>query len=72
MKDKKGSVFVIESNVQPGVPFNSTTQMYKLIYEDFYGKPLDDNSKGKLDEYSATMIEKTQEKDPDRFSINLK
>jgi hypothetical protein len=46
--------------------------MYKLIYEDFYGKPLDDNSKCKLDEYSATMIEKTQEKDPDRFSINLK
>jgi hypothetical protein len=46
--------------------------MYERIYEDFYGKPLDDNSKGKLDEYSAAMIEKTQEKDPVRFSVNLK
>jgi hypothetical protein len=72
MKDKKGSVFVIESNAQPGVPFNSTVRMYEHIYEDFYGKPLDDNSKGKLDEYSAAMIEKTQEKDPVRFSVNLK
>jgi len=72
MKDKNGSVFVIESNAQPGVPFDSTTRMYELIYGDFYGEPLDDQSKKRLTEYSAAMIEKTQEKDPDRFSIDLK
>jgi hypothetical protein len=72
MKGKDGRVFVIESNAQPGVPFDSTVKMYELIYEDFYGEPIDELSHKRLAEYSAAMIEKTQEKDPGRFSVSIK
>ena len=40
MKGKNGKVYIIESNAQPGVPFDSTVEAYKHIYEDFYKKPL--------------------------------
>ena len=70
MKGKDGKVYVIESNAQPGVPFDSTVEAYKHIYEDFYKKPLDEQSLTKLNEYAKTMIEKTLKKDGGkRFSI---
>ena len=70
MKGKNGKVYIIESNAQPGVPFDSTIEAYKHIYEDFYKKPLDKESLTKLEEYANTMIEKTLKKDGGkRFSI---
>ena len=70
MKGKNGKVYIIESNAQPGVPFDSTVEAYKHIYEDFYKKPLDKESLTKLNEYAKTMIEKTLKKDGGkRFSI---
>jgi hypothetical protein len=70
MKGKNGKVYIIESNAQPGVPFDSTIEAYKHIYEDFYKKPLNKESLTKLEEYANTMIEKTLEKDGGkRFSI---
>ena len=70
MKGKNGKVYIIESNAQPGVPFDSTVEAYKHIYEDFYKKPLNKESLTKLEEYANTMIEKTLEKDGGkRFSI---
>jgi hypothetical protein len=70
MKGKNGKVYIIESNAQPGVPFDSTVEAYKHIYEDFYKKPLDEESLTKLNEYAKTMIEKTLKKDGGkRFSI---
>jgi hypothetical protein len=69
MKDKEGKIYVIESNAQPGVPFDSTVEIYKKVYEDFYGKPLDEKSLQKLDEYSKEMIERTLERDKKRFSV---
>ena len=63
MKGKNGKVYIIESNAQPGVPFDSTIEVYKHIYEDFYKKPLDKESLTKLNEYAKTMIEKTLKKD---------
>jgi len=69
MKDKNGKVYVIESNSQPGVPFDSTAKIYEKIYEDFYNEPLDKSSKEKLDEYSQEMIQRTLDKDNKRFSI---
>ena len=70
MKGKNGKVYVIESNAQPGVPFDSTIEAYKHIYEDFYKKPLDEESLTKLNEYAKTMIEKTLKKDGGkRFSV---
>ena len=70
MKGKNGKVYIIESNAQPGVPFDSTIEIYKNIYEDFYKKPLDKESLTKLNEFAKTMIEKTLKKDGGkRFSI---
>jgi len=70
MKGKNGKVYIIESNAQPGVPFDSTVEAYKHIYEDFYKKPLNKESLTKLEEYAKTMIEKTLKKDGGkRFSI---
>ena len=69
MRDKSGKIFIIESNSQPGVPFDSTAQLYEKIYEDFYDKPMDESSKKKLDEYSKSLIEMTLSKDKNRFSI---
>ena len=70
MKGKNGNVYIIESNAQPGVPFDSTVEAYKHIYEDFYKKPLDKESLTKLNEFAKTMIEKTLKKDGGkRFSI---
>lgn len=68
MKDKKGKVFVIESNAQPGVPFDSTVRLYEKIYRDFYGEPVDDASKNRLEQFADEMMEKTVKKDPARFS----
>ena len=60
-------------NAQPGVPFDSTVEAYKHIYEDFYKKPLDKESLTKLDEYAKTMVERTLKKDGGkRFSIKQK
>lgn len=69
MKDKNGKVFVIESNAQPGVPFDVTVQIYKHVYEDFYNTSIDPISNDKLDEYADHMIQKTIERDHTRFSI---
>jgi len=68
MKDRSDKVFVIESNAQPGVPFDSTIKIYESIYEDFYGEPVDSASKAKLDEYADDMIKMTIDKEPERFS----
>lgn len=69
MKDKSGKVYVIESNSQPGVPFDSTVEVYKHIYEDFYKKSLDEYTTAKLNDYATQMIEKTLAKDKGRFSV---
>ena len=70
MKGKNGKVYIIESNAQPGVPFDSTVEAYKHIYEDFYKKPLNKESLTKLEEYANTMIEKTlSKKVPKTFSV---
>ena len=68
MKSKDGKVYVIESNAQPGVPFDSTVEMYKGIYEDFYKKPIDSQSMKELNNYSKELIAKTLAKDKKRFS----
>jgi len=68
MKSKDGKVYVIESNAQPGVPFDSTVEMYKGIYEDFYKKPIDSKSMKQLDSYAQELIKKTLDKEKGRFS----
>ena len=68
MENKDGKAFIIESNAQPGVPFDSTVKLYEALYEDFYKRPMDAKSKSKLNEYAKEMIEKTIKKNPNRFN----
>ena len=69
MEDKSGKLYVIESNSQPGVPFDSTVQAYRQIYKDFYGKDFEKDSEAELTRLSKYMDEKTLELDPKRFEI---
>lgn len=69
MEDKDGKLYVIESNSQPGVPFDSTVQAYRQIFKDFYGKGFEKNSEKELIRLSNYMDKKTIELDPKRFEI---
>jgi hypothetical protein len=69
MEDKKGKLYVIESNSQPGVPFDSTVQAYRQLFKDFYGRDLEPKSDKELSRLSDYLCDKTLELDPKRFEI---
>ena len=69
MEDKKGKLYVIESNSQPGVPFDSTVQAYRQIFKDFYGRDPEPESDKELSRLSDYLCNKTLELDPKRFEI---
>jgi len=71
MEDQQGKIYIIESNSQPGVPFDSTIEIYKVIFEDFYGRPVNTKALTKLDALAKTMNAKTLAKDNGRFKIEL-
>lgn len=67
MRDKEDKIYIIESNSQPGVPFDSTVAIYKAIFEDFYGRPVSPETEKILDDYSKKLIKKTISRDNGRF-----
>jgi len=69
MKCNDNKIYIIESNCQPGVPFDSTVEIYKSIYEDFYDTKIDENSMKVLNSFSKDLIDKTIKGDTERFSI---
>lgn len=69
MEDRDGKLYVIESNAQAGVPYDSTVVIYKNIFNDFYGRRVDLGTRNYLDGLSAFMDKKTLELDPKRFEI---
>lgn len=69
MEDQDGKLYVIESNSQPGVPYDSTIEIYKQLFQDFYGRECDEKTMNYLSELSEFMCNKTLELDPDRFEI---
>lgn len=69
MEDQSGKLYVIESNAQPGVPYDSTIEIYKQIFKDFYGQECDNKTMKHLQDLSDFMCNKTLELDPDRFEI---
>jgi hypothetical protein len=69
MEDQSGKLYVIETNSQPGVPYDSTIELYKVMFNDFYGKDCDDKAMAHLKELADFMCNKTLELDPDRFEI---
>jgi hypothetical protein len=69
MEDKSGKLYIIESNSQPGVPYDSTIQIYRTIYNDFYGTDIDKKSDTELIRLSYYMDNKTLDLNPERFEI---
>ena len=70
MEDQGGKLYIIESNSMPGVPFDATVDIYKVLFEDFYGRPVDTETDAKLQELADYMIKRSAELDGgDRFSV---
>jgi hypothetical protein len=72
MRDKEDKIYIIESNSQPGVPFDSTVVIYRTLFEDFYGRPVDEATDKILTEYSKKLIAKTLSRDKGRFKDESK
>lgn len=69
MEDKKGKLYIIESNSQPGVPFDSTVCIYRVLFKDFFGRDVDEQTDKSLTEFSAYLDKKTVDLEPDRFEV---
>jgi hypothetical protein len=69
MEDKSGKLYVIESNSQPGVPYDSTVQIYRQLFKDFNGRDVNAETDKKLTEISKYLDNKTLEIDSERFEI---
>lgn len=69
MEDQSGKLYIIESNSQPGVPYDSTVQIYRQLFKDFYGRELNEDSDKELLKLSKYMDNKTLELDKKRFEI---
>lgn len=70
MEDQDGKLFIIESNSMPGVPFDATVDIYKVLFNDFYGRSVDAETEAKLQEYADYMLKRSAELDGgDRFSV---
>ncbi len=69
MEDKAGKLYVIESNSQPGVPFDSTVQIYRQLFKDFNGRDVNKEADTELTKMSEYLNKKTLELDPKRFEI---
>jgi glutathione synthase/RimK-type ligase-like ATP-grasp enzyme len=71
MEDKEGKLYIIESNSQPGVPFDSTVQIYQRIFNDFYGRPVNSKTMEILTDYCTDLDKRTVKSDEKRFKIEL-
>lgn len=71
MEDQDGKLYIIESNSQPGVPFDLTVQIYRTLFKDFYGREVNAEADKKLAEYSKYLDDRTVNLEPDRFEVNL-
>lgn len=69
MEDQDGKLYIIESNSQPGVPYDSTIETYKQIFNDFFKRDLDKQTLTELEKLAKFMNAKTLESDPERFEI---
>jgi hypothetical protein len=69
MEDQDGKLYVIESNSGPGVPFDLTVQLYRVIFKDFYGREVNSETDKKLAEISDYLDRQTTEREPDLFQL---
>jgi hypothetical protein len=69
MEEQEGKLYIIESNSQPGVPYDSTVQIYRKIFKDFYGREVNKDTDKALTKLSNDLDKKTIELDSERFEI---
>ena len=69
MIDKDDNLYLIESNLHPGMPFDATVQLYRELFKDFYGREVNKKADEELKELSKYLDEKTLTHDPKRFEI---
>jgi len=65
MEDQKGHVYIIESNTMTGMPFNISLELYEKIFEDYYKRPMSNESKNEMKILSEGLIKRTLSRDSD-------
>jgi hypothetical protein len=70
MESKDGKLYIIESNSQPGVPFDSTVHIYRTLFKDFFGRDVDAKTDTALKALSKELCDKTLDIDKDRFFLD--
>ena len=63
MEDQDGKLYIIESNVMPGVPFDATIQIYRTLFKDFYGREVNPETDKKLKRLSNDLDQRTLKMD---------
>ena len=73
MEDQDGKVYVIEANTMTGVPFDIAIDMYKLIFNDFYKRPVNAKTEAELGVLSKKLIKRTMNRSKgDKFDTQWK
>ena len=70
MIDKDDKLYLIETNLHPGMPVDATVQLYREIFKDFYGREVNKKSDKELTQLSKYLDDKTLTHDPTRFAID--
>ena len=65
MEDQKGHVYIIESNTMTGMPFNISLELYEKLFEDYYKRPMSNESKNEMKLLSEGLIKRTLSRDSD-------
>ena len=65
MEDQKGHVYIIESNTMTGMPFNISLELYEKLFEDYYKRPMSNESKNEMKLLSESLIKRTLSRDSD-------
>ena len=69
MKSKADKLFIIESNSQPGVPYDSTVELYYRVFQDAFKREINEQGKKELKKFAKFLDKKTLQLDPERFEI---
>ena len=67
-EDESGKLYVIEMNSRTGMGVEKMTKLYECVYEDFYSKPVDNETKTFLN--SAVQEWKKKYKEEKKLEIN--
>lgn len=66
--DKNGKKWIIEMSSEFGTPFGVMGKLYKRVFEDFYGRPMNPDDSKQIDAFIYKDIQATLAADFERFS----